>query len=1119
MKYLTRLRLINWHYFRDQIIVFKGSTLLTGDSGSGKSTILDAIQYVLVGDARLVKFNSAAHDRSDRTLRTYLRCKVGENEDSNEGNYLRDGDFTSYVVLEFWDSRTSQSFLIGVGIDSYSTGEQGDPCFFKIEAASLDDLNLVEDRIVLNVNEFRRRVRSSPNATLYATIERYQRDLLHKLGFLSNHFFRVLVKAIGFRPISDMRKFVYNYLLDEDPVNVQVMRENLQQYNQFLVILNQTKEKISRLERIEECYREKELWIRRILVQDYIIRKAHLESHRERLTAIEREILSLEAAAAAAARSKTELESVKERAQQRLEDLAKELYSNAALQAVEKLERQLEATRAQVVSQQQAREVLMRAVHEESVLLPQVIAGLSKIQFEDADAAIVQHAAKTLQAAAEDLKALSSEWPERALNKDMLDSLSQAILECRQAVEYARRVREQRLRQVASEGAELLRQLDALSRNQRTYPPAVTRLRDLIASRVTAGGKPVQPRVLCELLEIPDPKWQDAVEGYLNTQRFDLIVPVGAFDQSLAIYERTRREHGIHGVGLVDGERLLREAPRREPNSLAEEVRTSDPIALAYINRLLGNVIKCRNEQELKRYRVSITPTCMTYRNGVARRINPEVYETPFIGSRAIAKQIEQARTRIFKLNEEEARLRSELQAAETSLKGLSDRQHHYARLLELQDIALRLAETMKQEHELEAQIVAVDLTEAERLKVEMSLLRQEINRLDGEIQAAAGAEVQAKTQIAERTRLKDQITADVQNATLALKLYAEQNPGVVEEASKRYEDEARSKTPQQIAANFEANRAGNETRVNNLKEELFKLRAEYNREFQFGGDEVAADNTAYSTELTKLRESELPRYEELIKRTRDAAEQEFKDHFVSKLKEKIDKAREQFAQLNRKLRDIEFGQERYQFEIRPRSDLKRYYDMITDDLLLEGGQSLFSELFQSKHGQAIADFFDRLLNTDEANQQKEIERLVDYRSYLDFDIKVISKDEVTRFSSVATQRSGGESQTPYYVAIVASFLQLYRGSNREDSIQLMMFDEAFDKMDGDRIEKTLTFIRALNLQLIAAAPPERIEWIAPFMDNTVLIIREGHRVWVEDYQQIIDGDPSTSTLVGSGDR
>ena len=49
MKVLKRLRLINWHYFSNTTTDLKQITLLTGPNGTGKSTIIDALQIVLIG--------------------------------------------------------------------------------------------------------------------------------------------------------------------------------------------------------------------------------------------------------------------------------------------------------------------------------------------------------------------------------------------------------------------------------------------------------------------------------------------------------------------------------------------------------------------------------------------------------------------------------------------------------------------------------------------------------------------------------------------------------------------------------------------------------------------------------------------------------------------------------------------------------------------------------------------------------------------------------------------------------------------------------------------------------------------------------------------------------------
>src|SRR5690554_6650352 len=108
MKKLIRIKLINWHLFLNQTLEIKGNSLLTGENGAGKSTFLDAIQYVLtVGKA---KFNTAANNKAKRNLEGYIRCKLGiENK-----TYLRNGDVTTHIALEFYDDVRKQGVIIGV---------------------------------------------------------------------------------------------------------------------------------------------------------------------------------------------------------------------------------------------------------------------------------------------------------------------------------------------------------------------------------------------------------------------------------------------------------------------------------------------------------------------------------------------------------------------------------------------------------------------------------------------------------------------------------------------------------------------------------------------------------------------------------------------------------------------------------------------------------------------------------------------------------------------------------------------------------------------------------------------------------------------------------------------
>ena len=104
---LSKMCLNNWHYINEKILSFHEEiNFFTGHSGSGKSTVLDALQIVLYADSNgRGFFNKAAKEDSDRTLIEYLRgMKVVQ--DNNEISYLRNKNFSTTLVLELEDTET-----------------------------------------------------------------------------------------------------------------------------------------------------------------------------------------------------------------------------------------------------------------------------------------------------------------------------------------------------------------------------------------------------------------------------------------------------------------------------------------------------------------------------------------------------------------------------------------------------------------------------------------------------------------------------------------------------------------------------------------------------------------------------------------------------------------------------------------------------------------------------------------------------------------------------------------------------------------------------------------------------------------------------------------------------
>ena len=120
----------------------------------------------------------------------------------------------------------------------------------------------------------------------------------------------------------------------------------------------------------------------------------------------------------------------------------------------------------------------------------------------------------------------------------------------------------------------------------------------------------------------------------------------------------------------------------------------------------------------------------------------------------------------------------------------------------------------------------------------------------------------------------------------------------------------------------------------------------------------------------------------------------------------------------------------------------------------------------------------------------------------MDYDIRITHDDgNYSLYSKVCEEKSGGETQTPFYVTVAASFVQMYSNNIGGEAVGLVMFDEAFNNMDDERIGAVLEFMNRLPLQIIIAAPPDKIQYIGPQMQETLLVMTDVRTSYVEEYR------------------
>ena len=403
-----------------------------------------------------------------------------------------------------------------------------------------------------------------------------------------------------------------------------------------------------------------------------------------------------------------------------------------------------------------------------------------------------------------------------------------------------------------------------------------------------------------------------------------------------------------------------------QANSLAEEVEADNPYARAYADFILGKVIKCEKVEHLRDYRIAITSSGMLYQNFVARQLHPSRFEVPYIGRNAILRQLEMKEEELkrskTKLNTQEVHLDKlkELRSANI----LND--ENIDNMLRLRDIILTLPDIENEWKRLTREFSSLDFTYLKQIDKALADVENEINFINSQIrqmEKSIGRFDEAKEEKEQRIpEIKKQIE---ERQIFIMGKYPFDwiekigEPRFLQEMEKRQDSK-------QIFTSFGHAVKSTQTRMDKKWKDLLEERINYNQEFAGAFNIQALDNEAYAEEKNKLENTHLVDYEERIRDAREKAQIQFKEDFISKLKSNIDDAREQIEDLNKALKDIAWGRDRYRFKVSPNQEYKKYYDMICDNLLMEG-LTLFSDAFQKKYRDVVEELFNQIIDTGES--------------------------------------------------------------------------------------------------------------------------------------------------------
>lgn len=1089
---LTKIFLHNWHRFRSESISVQDGLYLAGHNASGKSTILDALQVVLLADLDLIKFNSSAQERSERTLDGFVRGKIMDQR------WLRYGGAIGYIIVEFTEQPGHKKVTIGCCIEAAEKyGKQGKRMYFILHEP-LDPSVFLPEGEPLSQTALKKRLRDQHSNTsrYYDIIGEYQEDMLDALGRLNKRFFDLFRRAMSFGRIKDVGNFIEQWLLPEYPLDLRNLQTVVKRLEDLQRETRLVQEKLTVLEEIVEKRNNFFQWKAQQEQYDVLLALLSLEHTLRSHQSLKNQRADLSTKIEQKRQQQTQLLSTIESNRNEQTKLQKALFSLDVIKEKQRLEDAIDRLKQEFTVVTQRKKKIIQEV-QSLARLAHTLPESGLLQEEEIN--VVQQFLAIAPEMHQDGRFPSHVM---AVCQTMSSALDAAW---RRAVQETASLNETS-NQLRIQATKIQNELDALQRSEkRPYLDTIEGLREALTHLVGS-----RPTILCEQLEIPDERWQTAVEAMLDWRRYLLIVPPQTYDDVLVFLERARDNQRFYNAGVLDLERAYQQRRPALERSLALQVETSNPELRGYLDSVLGNIITCSSVSELRQYQRAITSDLIYYSEWTVRRLSPHRYHPWVIGQRALHSQIEarqrsldEIRDRLVELNSLLTQAREKEQHLD--LKRRFDRlQDQLTQPTDDQQLARDLAKAQED-------LSSLDLSYADELQHQIDILDAAI-RADTDEERPIGPQIGTFTN--ELEHLDENIRTSEgrigQRANELKECKGKYPSELVSEAERLFTQHCQEYDLTQILSNTERAMKNYNTRAENYRKEFHDLGLKYNLKYQVAGLPDVPQDSRYSEEHQRLSTMELPTYQGQINQAREEALQELREHVLHLLRERIENAKQELKRMNDALRSIHFREDRYRFLWDVAKGTEEYYRLIEDSQVIGIGPLFESEFYQ-KHQETFDRFYAEIIGqSQDAHTQPLKNRLTDYRTYLEYDIEMDRNGDKSRLSRVMGQQSGGETQTPFYVAIAASFVQLYRinvnarmqfGKRDHPTIRLAVFDEAFNQMDQDRIGATLDLFRSYGLQVITATPLERCEYLVPKMCTSLVLTTIGDGVLIEEYR------------------
>jgi len=225
---LVRFEVLNWGTFHGRIWKIEPggeNALLTGDIGSGKSTLVDAMTTLLVPPRKITYNRAAGAEARERSLYSYVRgeYRTVSNEQTGgaQAQALRDENSYSVILAVFADVAAKREVSLALVLWTRQ-GERTPDRFYIVASGAL---SIREDFIGFgaDINQLKKRLRADKRLKPpFDSFEEYATQLRRELGIPHAQALELFYQTVSMKSVGNLTEFVRHHMLEPDDTDERI---------------------------------------------------------------------------------------------------------------------------------------------------------------------------------------------------------------------------------------------------------------------------------------------------------------------------------------------------------------------------------------------------------------------------------------------------------------------------------------------------------------------------------------------------------------------------------------------------------------------------------------------------------------------------------------------------------------------------------------------------------------------------------------------------------------------------------------------------------------------------------------------------------------------------------